>query len=336
MQNTNALSRMLSCPPCFGHPQPVRRPRKRTLGFALLFFAAIFGLATLLQLREPRYQGRSLSQWLSVYRINASSLQKAALFNPGMKVDSAEFAIASEAIRHIGSKAVPYLLKRFAHEPASSSLRDKIVFWLGDMPPAAVCIPIRDRLFDDQRILHGEQGLFGFAALGSNAMQAIPELTRLANSQTKDNVPIWATAALGHIGPRAIPQLLEITTNKQAVARFQALLSLQAFGSNAVPALPGILQCINDDDGEVAQQAVCAVVKMNLPPSLVVPTLATALKAQDSMARAGAANALGKFGSDAGSSTSALRAALLDRDPEVRREASNALFKITAEFSPAK
>ena len=203
------------------------------VGLGLVILFALF-----FQLREPRYQGRSLSGWLSLFNPKASMKQRMSLFSEFPVDHSPEFVQASEAIRHIGAKAVPYLLSRFAHEPQSSRLRDKIIFWLGDMPPRAIFIPLRDRLYDDQRVFHGEQALLGFAALGTNGVCAIPELARLAQSQAKDDVPVWATAALGHIGPKALPQLLLTVSNQQAIVRVHTLMALRGLGSNLVLALP--------------------------------------------------------------------------------------------------
>jgi hypothetical protein len=185
---------------------------------------------------------------------------------------------------------------------------------------------------DDARFLHGGQAVLGFEALGTNAVSAIPRLLLLATNQIHDEVPVWATRALASTGPTAFPQLLQIITNRHAMGRLFALIPLPTFGSNALPAVPALLQCVDDPDSAVSFGAMQALCKMSLPTNTALVTFSMCLKANYPWAKGGAAQALGRLGPLASSAAPALQALLTNNDSYVRIQCTNALLKIAPDL----
>jgi hypothetical protein len=194
--------------------------------------------------QEPRYQGRSLSQWLSVFTATP----------PEDPLSPASIS-ATDAVRHIGPKATPYLLSYLRPERGPSKARELLGACLDALPPATIPGSVRDWIDEDDASLQYERAAMGFYLLGKSAAPAIPELFRLATNQTQVPRARWATIALGNIGPEALPQLLQIVTNRNAPARYEAIAVLSEFGSNALPAVSAIIQCINDPEDDVSYGA---------------------------------------------------------------------------------
>src|SRR5215471_6754489 len=185
---------------------------------------AIVVTITIVRQREPLYQNRSLSQWLSTFSDS-----------PHENRSSPEFIQATEAIRQIGPEAIPYLLARFKPQRKVSKVRDFIGGHMLRMHPRTIFVPLGIRILDVERNQLGGQAVVGFQALGTNAASAIPQLFRLAVDQTDESAHIWAIRALGSVGPKAIPELLQIGTNRYAPKRFLALFQLRSFGTNVLP-----------------------------------------------------------------------------------------------------
>jgi HEAT repeat protein len=294
------------------------RQRLTIAGCFAATIAIMMIMAAVVRQREPRYQNRSLSEWLSTFRDLPGVRDSSPEFNP-------EFIQATEAIRHIGPEAIPYLLARFKHQSKLSKARDFIGGHLLRMRPRAIFVPLGVRLLDVERNQLGEEAVAGFQALGTNAASAIPQLFRLATHPTQDNVPRWATQALGRIGPKALPELVQIITNRHAPARFAAF-PLRNFGTNVLPAVPAILESMTDPG--YASDFGPTLHDLGLPPTTSVQVLIAALQAENSVIRASAAKSLGTRGTAAAAAAPTLRALLLDGDQLVRQESTNALLKI--------
>src|SRR6266481_4935661 len=84
--------------------------RRRTIIAVLAGCGLAFVIALLVFTRasEPRYNGRSLSRWLKIER---DSMSATVTGNPE----------AEDAVRHIGTNALPYLIKLLDYENSWSS-----------------------------------------------------------------------------------------------------------------------------------------------------------------------------------------------------------------------
>ena len=192
---------------------------------------------------EPMYQGRPLSYWLLGYSFP---------FN-GTNVPSR--ADADAAIKDAGTNAIPLLLQMLrAHD---SPLKTKLLRWAS-----------RYAYFRSAGELHMEADS-GFAALGSDAEGAVPELIKIVDDSPNDGratFPIMILLRLGQAATNAVPSLLRAVTSTNQSTQAMALEALGLIHAN---------------------------------PEAVVPVLRSALHDPSAVNRANAAGGLGSFQSHA-------------------------------------
>lgn len=169
----------------------------------LILFALAIGLAGYaVWPREPVYEGRDLSAWLGELVDLAHHYPVGEDDESARQAWEARHEKAVSAVRGIGAKALPHLLRwvRFARRP--SPLREKLEELLDKQSLLRIELP--------QRPNHAEQFIQGFRALGSAAEPALPELRRLVQEPA---TCAGAVIALGAIGPAAFPVLAPELTN---------------------------------------------------------------------------------------------------------------------------
>jgi hypothetical protein len=136
--------------------------RRRILRYLLCLVAAL-ALAIFIwpREREPEYNGATLSTWLG--RVSTSTNQ-------------IQLLEASNAVRHIGTNALPFLIRWIQHEPGwRDAVGQRILQW-----------PLFRNSRDVQQLIRNMTGyradcaVPGFQVLGYEATSAIPELTRLS------------------------------------------------------------------------------------------------------------------------------------------------------------
>jgi HEAT repeat protein len=282
----------------------------------LLLLCAAVALVMIVSLsrnHEPSYDGQSLSHWLVALTDNSPE------GNPER---------AEEAIRQIGTNAIPLLVRYASYTPPpwqSTAVAAISTFgkWLG-------------RAWYDPwntSQVRGEGALMALGILGPSAASAIPELTRLMNSPNDFDRAKNATFALGHLGGESLPPLMTVLTNPQSPMCGMAALSLSLLGTNARPAVPiliGYLRATN-------MLAACAATSLGMlrqEPHLVVPALTQALHDPRPEIRCAAAHALEQFGDQARSAQPALLSLLNDTDDRTRYVATNALRNIAPKALP--
>jgi hypothetical protein len=142
------------------------------IAFACLA-SAILALVFWPREREPEYNGVTLSTWL----VRSGS------------TNQTESLAAVDAIRHIGTNALPSLLRWIHYEPGwRDSLGRRIITW-----------PIFGKSGHVQRLVwnmtwfRANAAVNGFHVLGSQANPALPELQRLAENPKMPETAIRAT-----------------------------------------------------------------------------------------------------------------------------------------------
>lgn len=215
---------------------------------------------------EPGYEGHPLSYWLRQVELGSSTM-------PQPLKPEAEIAV-----RHIGTNAIPFLLQYMAGSSSAG--------------------------FFDSGTLQA------FRILGPEARSAIPELARLATNQPQSLLRAQAheqhpvsmfgydpLMALGAIGPEALPALVSILTNGIAPGtRLGAIEALSGMGTNARPAVPVLLQYVDDENDLVASQAVSALRAAGPGNPAALAALEKAAQGPRLILRSGALEALGRFG----------------------------------------
>ena len=265
--------------------------------------------------REPTYKGKPLSKWVERH---ASG-------------NTAEREEATQAIRHIGTNAVPYLM---------AEIQKPIPTWrvtLFVMAEAFRANPNPRRLFDVvSRSAYAGEAL---SELGPEASSAIPELTRLANDRTSYAKAATAMGVLAHLGNQGFPPLFALLTSRDPKFRDDAASAMRFQGTNARPAIPLLLQGLSNVSSEVtAAIAAETLGELALDADLVVPALSNALHHPRENTRWTTVYALAGFRDDPRTAP-AIAIALSDADPDVRKATTNTLRRIAPEYltnAPAK
>jgi HEAT repeat protein len=239
--------------------------RQRSTVSAFLVCVIVAMVASSARPAEPSYQGRSLTKWLSLFR--------------EAEVDSAQEKRACEAVRAIGTNAIPHLLRMLTSDDLQ---------WQMDAKS-------------------------GFTILGSVAAPAVPALAKLLTSTNELDMSM-AAQALGEIGAPALPVLMESLTNRHYKVATQAYLAIPALGTNARPAIPILLRDLQHPNHFYRERAADALGSLHIEPEIVVPALTNLLDDPNLAARHLAIQSLGEFGSAAHSAVPAISRFLTNAD----------------------
>jgi HEAT repeat protein len=236
---------------------------------------------------------------------------------------------ADEAIRHIGTNAIPCLLEWMRYNPSAWDVR---------LHYASYHLPSRLRpgwIMHDKKSQRANGAAWAFEALGTGAAQAIPDLANLITNSTAGDTAALATGALGFLGKDALPLLLGFLTNEgRFYLRDFASASIRRLGTNALPALPALIACLKDPNQTVAMNAGLALREMQLEPVVIVPPLLDMLQDSRDSVRAVAVVSLTRLRSDGGIAVPALLKLLEDPNVKVRDAAWAVLGSIDPEALP--
>ncbi|HTL56486.1 MAG TPA: HEAT repeat domain-containing protein [Candidatus Limnocylindrales bacterium] len=174
-----------------------------TIGVLISLGWVLAAILVGLYLREPHWQGRSLSAWLSDLDVESSRPQ----------------APAVAAIQGIGTNALPQLNRMLcAMDPG----------W----KRALIGFNYRQSIFEipitPARVLRN-RAIQGYTALGPRAKSSIPTLIQLLESEASAQVRSGAAAALGGIGPEAktaVPVLARALKDPNSEVRKESLSAL--------------------------------------------------------------------------------------------------------------
>ena len=231
--------------------------------------------------REPSYQGRSLSSWVAEIRKNSDE---------GLSDER-----AVNALRAIGTNALPYLLKWIQEDapPRKVQLFEAVNRPLAWANPNWKVTPREWR--------HCMDAIAAFTALGPGARAAIPDLTKFMNDQSGSAIPETAAIVMPYLGQEALPPLLLFLTNqtRSQSARNLALLNMHQLGTNATPAVPAIIQCLADTNDLLAENAVRTLLKIRTPSPEIAAGLRKVLTDPRPKVRTAATNALRKIAPEA-------------------------------------
>lgn len=270
---------------------PQRRIAKRlVVRAALLLTLAIICLA--FWNRQPKYNGRTLDDWLLEMN-SAASLE--------------ECAPSLEAIKSMGPSALPFLVRNI-QRGAPPKWEERLSQLAESSDALAKIIPIR--------MMNLSPTCLAFHALGTNAAPIIPELERLfIDSEMHD----WPGLALLAIGSNAAPAFVRgcASTREEMRARSGLFLAKVIDGREewwdwawAVSTKNGRRSLslgftINDAD---------------------LQTLARHLEHENVSVRSASAEALKQYGRYHPGAMEALERAEKDADPAVRQAAKEALY----------
>jgi len=228
---------------------------------------------------EPEYGGKKLSEWVVEL--------------PAMDDNRHRESEAAQAVLRIGTNAIPFLLEWLCWEPSALRIKlqapvDKIFTKLS---PASLKRSHRpyDRRWGAARSFR----LFGPVASG-----AIPELNRRMIDPKRRQSGQIAAACLTNLGTNAVPPLMSALTNENAEVRGRAAVNMEYLGTNAAPAVPLLIECLQDTDQMVVWGASKALIHFK-HDTRVLPALADCVRNSRQTYRGYAIIALGRFGREA-------------------------------------
>ena len=249
--------------------------------------------------REPSYGGHTLSHWVEAYGQTFAHPASVAVGpvdaqNHQEQIQNAQRQIESgQAIRCIGTNAVPYLLAWSAYE--EPAWRKKLRQVLNDLPSPF------NRIFalGDQRTKHAKFAYDSLRALGPLGKQAIPVLAQRLQAPGSSHARGQVLSALAFIGKDSIPCLQQALTNRETVIRFYALNITSILQSNATPLVPLLIQNLTDPVRSIRATAAGVLGNLELRLDLVVPALKAALKDPDPAVHQAVTKALLKIAPEA-------------------------------------
>ena len=215
--------------------QGVAASKKRSLMALALLVIALIGVAVFALLpREPRYEGRTLSAWLSEYDIRFDAKY--------IRTVRPEKTKADEAVLHIGTNGFPVLLHMLwvrdsAFKEKLAGLSEKTHFHI-DFTPAWQS---------------NWRAVMAFDALGAAGKEAVPALVRgLTNSHWSVRMNAARALAAVRAAPElAVPSLVKTLEDTNDLVRVETATALQLYGRAAKPAVPVLLKMLNDPDSNI-------------------------------------------------------------------------------------
>lgn len=294
------------------------------LGCLAMLIIVVTVILVLCHQQEPQYDGRTLSEWLA-QNGNAHRARSSA--------GGSDPQEAIEAVRHIGTNALPFLVKWMSYETPA---------WRRQLAPALLRLWPNSRrnasvlsLLGAKREESSWQALSAFEILGPEASPAVPDLERMMKNSKA--TPTWnlATLALGYIGKDGLPALIAALSDPSQSNRWRiigAIGSIRNLDSNDRRAVVVLIKYLNDSDALLATTAARSLGSLALQPDLVVPALTKVFEDPKSRLRLVSALSLGKFGEQARPAVPALLEALRDPDRVVRAVALNTLKEIAPDI----
>jgi hypothetical protein len=258
---------------------------------------------------EPTYMGQPLSHWVEVLGGSEGPVNLISSVESGEIKDIRGGREAQDALEHIGTNAIPFLLRWIEGDPLITVSREGRTELLS---PATM-----ERVDSDWvEVFRAPGAVRAFGLLGPAARSAIPELARLVTNQSCLWTNLYATGrrveprrsswsafnALAAIGPESAPVILTIATNSawtSGMRRDALVAAAKAMGTNAQALLPIVLQCAKEEDGWVAQGAVGVLRAFGHDDPGVFAALTNALHHPAPAVRMAAIEALQPFGARA-------------------------------------
>jgi HEAT repeat protein len=224
-------------------------------------------LFTLLREREPRYAGDTLSEW--VYGLVLP------IGNP--ERDPERNTLAENAIKHIGTNALPFLIKWIQYEERPWRTRLN-----------ALCSRLPEKLADrfsyflDGRLVVRRDGAFSaLRVLGPDAAPAIPTLIHLV--QTQPLTIQQSLRVLAAIGGDGLTPVLHILNDQASPNRLAALNAILYSDFEAKRPLDPIVvsaltNCLTEANRELAFCAAQILCTHDSEKRLAIKTLLDALE----------------------------------------------------------
>jgi hypothetical protein len=226
--------------------------KRKVIVLATLALAAVVFLLLNTDEREPKYNGHSLSYWVNIFGDQWYNFLFASV--------DPRFAEATNAVSHIGTNALPYLLKWIRYE--QPSWRSKLIRQVRQLPSSYLPKDKLSNFIEGNNNRKAYYAASSFRILGTNALPALPELTAMMRDTTSPNTALRAAFALSALGPSAFPILTNALADPKQPNRQTLVFAIYAsmpkvVGTNAC--LPPLVAALTDSNPLVRDAATGAL-----------------------------------------------------------------------------
>ncbi len=203
--------------------------------------------------------------WLLVLGAALIVLLAICLPRPGaIKAPEQSAQPAADAVQHDVPSAQPTSAR--PESPPMAAMQKTLAGWVLDLEStnADVVQAARQALAD----------------MGPDAAPAIPQLAQMLKEGRNCNS---AAYALANIGTNALPVLIDALINGNRNARLEVAgaLGTARFGEAGEAAVPGLVECMKDDDPGVRANAIASLQAIPKRPDIALPALIAALADPD-------------------------------------------------------
>ncbi len=217
--------------------------RRQWLVGTLVAAAGVMAFLALTHEREPRHEGRTITEWMEDLGSEKYETRQAA----------------EAALRAMGPAAVPHLTNSLAQRE-SLALR---LYRQNPLPRPWVNW-IRERTKLHAPVMESRSAAMALRSLGPDATEAIPALVA-ALGDASPLVADSAMGALGAIGSNAVPALTARLTAAPARELPWVIRALGGMGTNGAAAAPAVAEFLTSADSAAANNAVMALIQMRAP-----------------------------------------------------------------------
>ena len=236
---------------------------------AISFVGILAGMTFLIRIpQEPLYEGKRLTVWMKGY---------------DSEWGTPDWKKADEAVRHLGTNAIPTLLRLLHQEDSALKLR------LIRLAQKQQFIKVKDVPADFWR----REAMLGINALGAEAKEAVPVLVDLYEGRGSDRCAI--AVALAGIGPearKAVPSLLRALDDSDLNVRRTAAGALGRIHAEPGTVVPALIKCLSHPDTYFKQDLAYALEGFGADAKAAVPALLELLKHPDKNVRTDAVRTL--------------------------------------------
>jgi HEAT repeat protein len=273
----------------------MRNPGRRVVLPLLVMAGVVPALWWMCRVKEPQYQGRTVSYW-------------AHLLSRGNEKERVE---AREAVRAMGESAVPFLAHVVRTDDSwwKAGLRNRygarfpvLLRWFPPLPDSATT--------------ERREAAFALGEIGPAASKATPALEWA--SMQNDGMEYFTGAALMKVRSESIGPLLERVKNPGMTGWSEAVGLLLQFGTNARAAVPALCEALTSTNEHVNSMAAIALGNIHSEAAVCVPALMENMKRQEAASKAfclqASIFALGRFEGEASRAIPLLRQHQNDTD----------------------
>lgn len=242
--------------------------------------------------------------------------------------------VAAALVRISGPKLVPDLIEALQDE--DNTVRANAANALGMIGPEAKdAVPHLIELLKDENYYVQDNVIHALEQIDPETGVIFALIKTMEGKTPIENMT--AVQALGRIGPKAVPALIEAMQDEDSSMRESAIYALwwmqPQTDPEATEVVLALIKALGDENSDVRVRAADALGQIGPKASAAVPALIEALKDEDSSVRKSAAEALGKIGSETSVAVPALIKALKDEDSSVGSAAAYSLQQIGPEAS---